>query len=148
MRGGFESAARWNAHYAREAARNRDEAIRALRTLADVIQAEFPPLTASAEGFWSVWYEWAQKHEAVRVPYNNAYHYGHGGGATGRIFDEFKRIVERRPIPAEPAAQPATYQHSKAHAPARVDHGPAPEQGALGLEHVAVAATLIALSDD
>lgn len=98
MRGGFESAARWNAHYAREAARNVEEAVCALRTLTAEIEERFPPEAADAEGFWSVWYEWQASVEAVRVPYGNAYHYGHSGGATGTIFDEFKRIVQRRPI--------------------------------------------------
>lgn len=95
MRGGFESAARWNAHYAREAERNRDAAIRALRTLAESIREAFKPEEADAEGFWSVWYDWAHQHEAVRVPYDNAYHYGHGGGATSAIYHEFRRIVKR-----------------------------------------------------
>jgi hypothetical protein len=77
---------------------NVEQAIRALRTLAPFIQDQFAPETADAEGFWSVWYEWQRQHEAVRVPYDGAYHYGHSGGGTSKIFEEFKRIVQRRPM--------------------------------------------------
>lgn len=136
MRGSFASAARWNAHYAREAERARDEAIRVLRTLTDVIQEAFSPAEADEEGFWSVWYDWQRSVHAVRVPYDNAYHYGHGGGATSAIFAEFKRIVRRRGIEHSPYYGPeATPRDSLANAEARTaakrDHGPAPEQGEL-----------------
>jgi hypothetical protein len=139
MRGGLESAARWNAHFAREADRNREATIRALRTLTAEIQARFAPEQAREDGFWSVWYEWHKTVEAVRVPMGNLYYYAQGGGyGPSAVFEEFKRIVERRPIP-EPRPEPATRgTHTKLTGKLARDFraelaGPAPEQGALDL---------------
>jgi len=97
MRGGFQSAARWNQHFTDQARKFRDSGIAALRAREQEIQSTFTPLEADNEAFWSIWYDWQKGKPDVNIAMEGAYYYGRGDGSTGTIYAEFVRIVRRQP---------------------------------------------------